>query len=929
MRTNRIAFAALAVAAAMLAGCPGDNERPLACGNGKLEPLEGEKCDRAILAGQPGACPHGIADCDDGDPCTTDAFGGSADSCSAECTHTAKTADPATPDQCCPQGANADTDADCVPTTRCGNGVLDDGEACDIAIASGAGACPTDCSDGIACTDDVLSGTGCQATCSNPVITAIGPADLCCPAGATSGTDPDCSPSCGNGVVDPGETCDSAITTGAGRCPTAADCNDSNSCTMDSVVGGACAEQCMNAAITAVANGDGCCPPGANANIDSDCSPVCGNGAVESGEFCDTAIPAGTTGACPTSCADTNACTTDSLVGVFCQARCVFTPVTATSLTTSDGCCPAGIGNANNDIDCKAVCGNGVHEPAAGEACDIGISSGAGKCPATAAECGDGNACTTDDVTGTGCARRCTYTAVTSCSMTADGCCPAGCTGLSDADCSLTCGNGTVEASETCDTLIDPGDPGACPQGPEDCDDGNACTADDVQSAGTCNATCVHGDITTPSGATMDGCCPTGANANNDADCPPACGNGVVEYGELCDTGITSGNPGACPVLADCDDGDSCTIDSVSGAGTCNAECEYDAIFECCGDGRVEGAEQCDTAIPMGLPGACPTSCDDGNGCTLNNLVGTACQTHCEFPDNPSTSCCGDGVVEVVNSDGTPVTNPETCDTAIMAGMPGACENWTCIDKYSCTNDSFILLDGNACRKICVHETTSRVADGCCPPLDRSAGLGGTDPDCVCGDGMVQNSPPTFEQCDDANTENADACNNSCVLNLVPNSDAPMGETPVGAPCSMASDCSYAPADPSGTCITPSSIPGITSGFLNGYCSKVFCDPNPADPDGNPLTYDGANFQTCPQLAPYFALAAGVAQPNAVCVQPTGAPFPVCAALCNPLAGNEQCRHAEGDVFKMLGVCSDCYAYRCVQISAGAGICAPRLFFPY
>src|SRR5262249_4310649 len=34
-----------------------------------------------------------------------------------------------------------------------------------------------------------------------------------------------------------------------------------------------------------------------------------------------------------------------------------------------------------------------------------------------------------------------------------------------------------------------------------------------------------------------DGCCPPGANANNDNDCMPKCGNGVVEMGEQCDDG--------------------------------------------------------------------------------------------------------------------------------------------------------------------------------------------------------------------------------------------------------------------------------------------------------------------------------------------------------------------------------------------------------
>ena len=47
-----------------------------------------------------------------------------------------------------------------------------------------------------------------------------------------------------------------------------------------------------------------------------------------------------------------------------------------------------------------------------------------------------------------------------------DGCCPAGCNLTVDSDCSATCGNGVVEAGETCDGVN-------CPT---DCNDGNACT---------------------------------------------------------------------------------------------------------------------------------------------------------------------------------------------------------------------------------------------------------------------------------------------------------------------------------------------------------------------------------------------------------------------------------------------------------------------
>jgi hypothetical protein len=72
---------------------------------------------------------------------------------------------------------------------------------------------------------------------------------------------------CGNGVLDPGETCDPP-----GSCPSS--CSDGNACTIDSSTGSAagCNLSCTHQAISACISGDGCCPAGCNANTDSDCA---------------------------------------------------------------------------------------------------------------------------------------------------------------------------------------------------------------------------------------------------------------------------------------------------------------------------------------------------------------------------------------------------------------------------------------------------------------------------------------------------------------------------------------------------------------------------------------------------------------------------------------------------------------------------------
>lgn len=105
-------------------------------------------------------------------------------------------------------------------------------------------------------------------------------------------------------------------------------------------------------------------------------------------------------------------------------------------------------------------------------------------CPST--NCDDGIPCTLDEIDPVTCS--CTNTPIVEASS-GDGCCPADTSFEEDQDCSSTCGNGTVEANESCDTAIADGMPGACPTS---CDDGLACTSDMLVSAGTCQATCSH-----------------------------------------------------------------------------------------------------------------------------------------------------------------------------------------------------------------------------------------------------------------------------------------------------------------------------------------------------------------------------------------------------------------------------------------------------
>lgn len=255
------------------------------CGDGAV--TGPELCDTAIDAGA-GACPT-AGTCVGTDACTIAVLSG--DACQAACELAPITA-PIDGDLCCPDGRNANTDSDCDP--ECGNGEVEAGETCD-------GACPTACNDGELCTADALIFEGtCQAECAFTDITEIGPVDGCCPAGADSTSDDDCLEECGDGDLDPGETCDTGIASGAGSCPTA--CDDGDVCTTDTLVNApGCQAACFETPKPAGPM-DGCCPAGSDLSDDPDCPITCGDGVISPpGEECDDG---GTTGGdgCSASC---------------------------------------------------------------------------------------------------------------------------------------------------------------------------------------------------------------------------------------------------------------------------------------------------------------------------------------------------------------------------------------------------------------------------------------------------------------------------------------------------------------------------------------------------------------------------------------------------------------------------------------------------
>ena len=150
------------------------------------------------------------------------------------------------------------------------------------------------------------------------------------------------------------------------------------------------------------------------------------------------------------------------------------------------------------------------------------------------------------------------------------------------------CGNGVVDAGETCD--------GDCPKS---CPAANGCSTSKLTgSATTCDAECMMMEIT----ATIagDGCCPTGSNASADTDCPAKCGDKILDSNEKCEVGSAE-----LPCPTSCDDADPCTKDVLVGsAAQCTAVCTNTMIVR-----PMNGDMCCPAGANAETDSDCPTRC--------------------------------------------------------------------------------------------------------------------------------------------------------------------------------------------------------------------------------------------------------------------------------------------------------------------------------
>jgi len=380
---------------------------------------------------------------------------------------------------------------------------------------------------------------------------------------------------CGDGLIDGGETCDDGGAVSGDGCDSGCrlepgwTCNAGAPTVCQSICGDGLvvgAETCDDDGTSA---GDGCdatCHTEAGwtcGGAPSSCVTTCGDGLVRGAEACDddgTAPGDGCGAACqlepgwtcggePSVCAATCG---DGLVrgGETCDDD---------GLTPGDGCdanCRVEVGFTcgGQPSACAAICGDGLILGA--EGCDDGCGSPGGAFPG-----GCGSTGGAFPAPGDGCDETCQIELGWGCSGQPSACAPI-------------CGDGRIAGDESCD----------------------------------------DGDLTPGDGC--DGACGIEAGFNcagQPSACSSICSDGLVVGGETCDDGDLVPGDG-CDDVCRTEDGYAC-------AG------QPSACGPICGDGQAVGAETCDDGNVLGMDG-CSALCEIEPGFVCGGAPSTCSAFH-------------------------------------------------------------------------------------------------------------------------------------------------------------------------------------------------------------------------------------------------------------------------------------------------------------
>ena len=386
---------------------------------------------------------------------------------------------------------------------------------------------------------------------------------------------------------------------------------------------------------------------------------------------------------------------------------------------------------------------------------------------------------------------------------------------------------------------------GLCGPDGSSCDDRLFCNGADSCGGGTCS---VHAGDPCAGGSDCTDACSEARR-----DCFDAAGTSCTDDGNPCTGDVCSG-AGTCVHPATegpCSDGNACTTSDVCVGGSCVGgpppvcddanPCTNDGCNPGAGCTHVDSNAVCDdndacTTVDVCSGGACrggiPPNCNDGNLCTDD-----AC--------NPALGC-----THAFNSafcdDGSACTVDDACRAgACIGGSAAACD-----DNSPCTSDSCNPVSG------CVHAPLPN----CCTTAAQCAD---TD-QCTTNERCIANacvSDPVG--CNDANACTSDGCNPASGCTHTPNNtlcddgnacttaDACSGGTCTGGPprnCNDLNVCTDDGCNATAGCTHSANAAPCSDGvFCNGLdtcaggtCSGHTGDPCPG-PDGDPNCAESCN----------------------------------------------------------------------------------------
>jgi fibro-slime domain-containing protein len=452
-------------------------------------------------------------------------------------------------------GVDAASDDSSLPSSVCGNGLIEPGEECD---------------DG-----NPTAGDGCSAVCTvEPGFACSAPAQPCVAL-----------PRCGDGVIDSSE-----------------DCDDGNS--QD---GDGCSSIC------AVEFGYTCTTVGVPCTKD----PYCGDGVLQSPEQCDDGNSAPGDGCSGTCHLEPNyVCVTPNPPSNPPAQVCTSTIVCGDGKVTGDEACDDGnaMGGDGCSADCKQVdvgfscpkaggvggpcvpvpvpaCGDAHRDP--GEQCDDGNPTPSDGCTGCVVDPGytcptPGMACTQIAYCGNGALDLVLGEQCDDHNMASGD----GCSALCHLEPNWIC----PDIGQPCVSTVVCGDGKVA--GSEQCDDGAKVSGDG------CSSTCQieNGWV-----------CPTAGRACT----AKKCGDGIIAGNELCDDGNTTAGDG-CSATCTLEIGWACVRQTMTPQSSCHkSKCGDGTLegFEQCDDGNLipyDGCSPTCTVEPKCQGGTCTAVCGDG-----------------------------------------------------------------------------------------------------------------------------------------------------------------------------------------------------------------------------------------------------------------------------------------------------------------------------